>query len=100
MTGYIHVEHQVSRSAAETIAAKHRYERHMLDMGVTVVSYQSDNGTFGAAAFAKELLNKNQHSTYSGVGAHHQNGVVERAIGTIVSMARTMIGGRLCNLHP
>jgi hypothetical protein len=62
-TGYIHVEHQVSWSAAEMIAAKHRYERHMLDMGVTVVSYQSDNGTFGAAAFIKELLIKNQHST-------------------------------------
>jgi hypothetical protein len=90
-TGYIHVEHQVSWSAAETIAAKHRYERHMLDMGVTVVSYQSDNGTFGAAAFVKELLTKNQHSTYSGVGAHHQNGVVERGIGTIMSMARTMM---------
>jgi hypothetical protein len=90
-SGYIHVEHQVLLTAGETIAAKHRYERLMLQMGVTVTSYQSDNGTFGSAAYTKEIMDRYQDISYSGVGAHHHNGVAERAIGTIMSMARTMM---------
>ena len=63
----------------------------MLSQGVTVSSYQADNGTFSAAAFVKELHDRYQGVGYSGVGAAHQNGVAERNIGTIMSMARTMM---------
>ena len=38
-----------------------------------------------------ELLNKKQSISFCGVGAHHQNGLAERAIGIIVRMARTMM---------
>jgi len=63
----------------------------MLNMGVTVVAYQSDNGVFTAAAFLKEILERQQAIAFSGVGAHHQNVVAERGIGTIMSMARTIM---------
>jgi hypothetical protein len=56
-----------------------------------VTSYQSDNGTFGSAAYTKEIMDRYQDVSYSGVGAHHHNGVAEHAIGTIMSMARTMM---------
>ena len=88
-SGFIHIEFVVTLTAAETIAAKHRYEREMLSQGVTVVAYQADNGTFSAASFVKELHDRFQAVGYSGVGAAHQNGVAERNIGTIMSMART-----------
>lgn len=75
----------------KTIASMHQYERAMLYMGVTVIAYQSDNGVFTAAAFSKEILERQQAIAFSGVGAYHQNGVAERGIGTIMSMARTML---------
>ena len=90
-SGYIHVEHQVAFNAAQTLLSKHRFERHCQDMGATVVNYQTDNGVFNAAAFVTEIEKRGQQVRFSGVGAHHQNGVAERNIGTIMRMARTMM---------
>ena len=90
-SGFIHIEFVISLNATETIAAKQRFERTMMSQGVTIVSYQADNGTFSAASFVKELSDRYQEIDYSGVGAPHQNGVAERNIGTIMSMARTMM---------
>jgi hypothetical protein len=90
-SGHVHVEHQVSFTAAHTLESKHRFERKMRNYGVTVLAYQSDNGVFSAAEFVEEITRNNQQIRYSGVGAHHQNGVAERAIGTIMRLARTMM---------
>ena len=38
-----------------------------------------------------ELLKKQQNIRFSGAGASHQNGAAERAIKTVVTMARTML---------
>jgi hypothetical protein len=90
-SGHVHVEMQVALNASESIAAKQRYERSMLSLGVTVIAYHADNGIFAAHAFVQELHDHFQTAGYSGVGAPHQNGVAERNIGTIMSMARTMM---------
>ena len=90
-SGYKHVEMLVGFTAAETIAAKHRFERHMHDMGIKITSYRTDNGVFAAEDFVTEVEKSMQSIKYSGVGAHHQNGVAERGIGTLMSMARTMM---------
>ena len=39
----------------------------------------------------KQVYDDNQTISFSGVGAHHQNGVAERAIRTVVTKARTML---------
>ena len=39
----------------------------------------------------QEIQKEGQTITFSGVGAHHQNGVAERAIRTVVTKARTML---------
>ena len=90
-TGDIHVEHLVNFTATETIAAKQRYEKRMFDMGVTVQAYQSDNGIFASKAFVNEIEQGLQNIKFSGVGAHHQNGIAERAIGTILTKVRTIL---------
>ena len=46
---------------------------------------------FTAQQFVDEIHKNEQRLTFSGVGAHHQNGVAERAIGTIVRRARTQL---------
>ena len=79
-SGYIHVEHQISLSAADTIRWKRNFERLLMNHGVFVRRYRADTGVFTSAAFEEEIRNGSQTITYSGVGAQHQNGVAERAI--------------------
>jgi hypothetical protein len=39
----------------------------------------ADNAPFGANEFKADIANQDQGLTFSGVGAHHQNGVAERS---------------------
>ena len=90
-SGYVHVVPVVNFTAGEAIRAKREFEAELESMGVTVTHYHSDNGVFTAAEFQDELVRVGQVLTLSGVGAHHQNGMAERSIGTVVSMTRTMM---------
>ena len=53
--------------------------------------YHSDNGVFNSKLFKSDMELLGQKFTKSGVGAHHQNTVAERAIGYIMSRARRML---------
>ena len=91
-SSYIHVEFQSSLSSHETLAAKLEYERLCRDVGVIPQKYMSDNGTsFTSKAFTEHLKTFFQTSKFAGVGAHHHNAQAERAIRTIMSIARTMM---------
>jgi len=91
-TGHVHVEHQISMHTHETLKSKHKYESLVRDLGVVVQEYLSDNGSsFNSAEFKAELKTYRQINKFAGVGAHHGNGVAERAIQTIMCMARTMM---------
>ncbi|MGH9726402.1 MAG: hypothetical protein ACRD41_15170, partial [Candidatus Acidiferrales bacterium] len=54
-------------------------------------AYHADNGIFTSHQFKQHLEGQAQDLSLSGVGAHHQNGVAERAIKTVVASARTMM---------
>ena len=88
---YIHVEHQISLSAADMICSKRNFERLLMNHCVLVRCYRADNSVFTNAAFEEEIRNGSQTITYSSVGAQHQNGVAECAIQTVVERARTML---------
>ena len=90
-SGFIHVEHQVTLNASDTINAKTAFERAAMDLGVTVDAYHTDNGIFKSQAFTKEIASNYQQIRFSGVGAKWQNGVAENAIRIVVSRARTMM---------
>ncbi|MGH7955171.1 MAG: hypothetical protein ACREOZ_04345, partial [Gloeomargaritales cyanobacterium] len=59
--------------------------------GVQIKAYHADNGIFTSQQFKQHLEGQFQDLSLSGVGAHHQNGVAERAIKTVVASARTMM---------
>ena len=90
-SGFVFVEPVVNFTAGEAIRAKQRFEREMASMGVTVLSFHTDNGVFTSAAFQDELSKLGQGLSLSGVGAHHQNAMAERSIGVVFSLARTMM---------
>ena len=55
-----------------------------------IKGYHTDNGIFNSSEFMEELFKKQQKIRFSGAGASYQNGAAERAIKTVVNMARTM----------
>jgi hypothetical protein len=90
-TGYIYLGHQVSLRVGETLQTKHAFERFAMEAGVKIKRYRADNVPFGAREFTDDLDLQGQTISYSGSGAHHQNGVAERAIQTVTQFARAML---------
>ena len=90
-SGYVSIKHQVDINATETVKAKLTFERESQSQGVVIKGYHTDNGIFNSSEFMDELLKKQQKIIFSGAGASHQNGAAERAIKTVVTMARTIL---------
>ena len=90
-TQLIYVAHQVSMDSRTTIQSKRKYEKYCKSMGHEVKSYRADNQPFDSQSFRNEVENSNQTLDFSGVGAHHQNGVAERSIQTVTQWARAML---------
>jgi len=91
-TGIIWVENQVSLGANETVMGKARFEEWLWEQACVEISHiHSDNGIFASDEFRLDCGNKKQDQTFSGVGAQHQNARAERAIQTIMYMARTFM---------
>ena len=91
-SGYVHIEFQKHLNSHETLEAKTAFELMCRDHGVIIQSYLSDNGSsFTSKDFAQHLSLFQQIIRFAGVGAHHHNGCAERAIQSIMSIARTMM---------
>jgi hypothetical protein len=91
-SNFVHVEFQKHLNTHETLKAKQNFELMARDSGVIPQSYLSDNGgSFTSAKFTEHLGTLKQVVKFAGVGAHHHNGHAERAIQTIMSIARTMM---------
>ena len=91
-SGLIFIHHQVSLAAEDTLRGKVAFERFADEHGVSnIQQYHADNGIFQAQAFKDDCLKKEQAIDFSGVGAHHQNGVAESDLGKVVRTARVMM---------
>jgi hypothetical protein len=56
-----------------------------------VSHYQSDNGRFADKGFVSDVHKQGQEITFCGVGAHHQNGIVEVKNRDLTRGARTLL---------
>ena len=86
---YVHLMRRLD--GKETIEAKHAFERLANSHGVKIKGYRADNGRFADTSFKEDCLHQNQVLTFCGVGAHHQNGIAERAIRDLSEIARTSL---------
>ena len=85
------IKHQVAINATETVKEKISSEREAQSQGRVINGYNTDNGIFNSSEFMEELLKKQKNIRFIRAGASHQNGAAERAIKTVVTMARTML---------
>jgi hypothetical protein len=90
-SGYIRHKNQIYLRIGETLKCKHSFECFAKQLNVNIKHYHADNATFGANEFKTYISNQDQELTFSGVGAHHQNGVAERSIRTVTQWARAML---------
>jgi hypothetical protein len=88
-SGYSYTHLQTSVDNDQTLAAKLGFERLAASHGVDIKAFHADNGIFAEKVFRDDVSNSNQTISYCAVGAHHQNGLVERHIGTLTHGART-----------
>ena len=90
-TNYIFHQHQVNLTAAATVRSKHACERHFMEHGYKIQGYCADNNPFQSKLWTNDCkLQQQQHTTFSGVGAQHQN-YVERHQQTIFNWSRAML---------
>jgi hypothetical protein len=68
---------QYSTNAVETIPSKRRLESLAQQEGNSIKKYHADNGVFASNAFKEDCASLDQRYLFSGVGAHHQNGIAE-----------------------
>lgn len=81
-----------SNATHETLKAKEGFELMCRDHGVVPQAYLSANGSsFTSSGFWAHLRQYAQIIHFAGTGAHHYNGVAERAIRTIMSISRAML---------
>ena len=90
-SGFIYIHNQINLKSGETLVGKHLFENMAAANGIRLLHLHADNGVFVSKAFREDLDLRQQQLTLSGVGAHHQNGVAERSIRTISSLARAMM---------
>ncbi len=62
---------------AETLLVKLAFEKLCARADCSVKHYQADNGWFSEKEFVAACNNLNQTMEFCGVGAHHQNGIVQ-----------------------
>ena len=88
-TGYSYTHLQTSVDNEQTVAAKHGFELLAKTHDVDIKSFHADNGIFAEKQFRDAVDDDGQTISYCAVGAHHQNGIVERHVGTLTHGART-----------
>ncbi len=87
---YVYVALMRDLGLDEALLAKTAFERHASKGGVTIHSYQADNGRFADSGFQQAIKKASQTITFFAVGIHHQNGIVEQRIKELTLILRTI----------
>jgi hypothetical protein len=80
---------QLSNNAAKTITSKSCLDTLAINKTIKIKSFHTNSDFFALSAFKEDCTLKKQKLIFSGVGAHHQNGVAECNIKTVSQWACT-----------
>jgi hypothetical protein len=90
-TKYIHFCHQEAATGKETVQSNRNFEQFARAHDVHVHHYRCDNGIYQSKAFQHEVQENHQRQSFTGIGAHWQNGLAERYIGVLTRKAHIML---------
>jgi len=90
-SGYSFSSLQTSLDGEQTLQAKIDFETHANTFDVQIRSYRADNGRFAEKSFRDSIKMARQTIDFCGVGAHHQNGIIERHFQRLSTQARTIL---------
>ncbi|KAL7454506.1 hypothetical protein ACHAXS_000333, partial [Conticribra weissflogii] len=90
-TKFVYVSLMTNQTAKSTLEAKHSFEHYSNTRAVDVRQYHADNGIFTDNLFKEDVRKSMQRLSLCAVGAHHQNGIVERAIKSLTLISRTLL---------
>ncbi|KAL7519519.1 hypothetical protein ACHAWF_000247, partial [Thalassiosira exigua] len=98
VSNYVYVHFMRGFTLEETLLAKAAWEKLLAQADRKVKHYHADNGRFHDKGFLDAINNKDQKITFCGVGAHHQNGIVENRNNILTQGARTLLlhGMKMC----
>ncbi len=87
----LHFTPHCSTGAKEAIFAKQQFELFGSTFIWQIKQYHADNGIFTSKAFCESCWINHQPIDFCGVDTHHQNGIAECHIRTIIEHARMII---------
>jgi hypothetical protein len=91
VSGYIYVHLMKDLTLPETLLAKMVFEKLCARADQSVKHYHADNGRFSDTVFLAACNKLNQTIEFCGVGAHHQNGIVENRNKQLTQIARVLL---------
>ncbi len=84
---FVYVTMHETKKAEELLHSKLEFKEFASKHGVKIQSIRADNGVYTAKMFQDACLKKQQQLSFCAIGAHWQNGIAERFIGSIVQRA-------------
>ena len=79
---------QKTKTSRETIEAKHAFKMYCRQHGCQVQHYNCNNGCFADNGWMADAAHWGQTISFCSVNAHHQNGLVKKAIKDLQEQAR------------
>ena len=91
VSDFVYVHLMRNFTLEETLLAKKAWEKLLAQADRKVKHYHADNGRFSDNGFLESVNNNDQKITFCGVGAHHQNGIIENKNKQLTLGARTLL---------
>jgi hypothetical protein len=88
---FVYITMHETKKAEELLRSKLEFEEFASKFGVNIKNIRADNGVYTAKVIQDSCAKKQQQLTFCAVGAHWQNGIADRFIGSIVQRARTLL---------
>ena len=91
VSDFVYVHSMRDFTLDETLLTKAAWEKVLAQAGRKVKHYHADNGRFADNGFLDAVNAKDQKLTFCGVGAHHQNGIIENKNKILTQGARIVL---------
>jgi hypothetical protein len=94
----VYITFHTTKDVSELLKSKEKFELWAKGYNITIKDIRADNGVYAAKAFQSHCMKHQQHMTFCAVGAHWQNRITKRFMGTITKRAHNKLFHTLAKL--